>query len=96
MTEYSVLTLNEKINNGGVQLVDVRESGEFAGGRVAAAKLIPLGEIANRATEIDREKPVYVICRTGRRSAEAQTKLKALGFAGAGNAVEEEGFGSGF
>lgn len=44
------------------------------------ARLIPLGAIERRAGEIDRSFPVYVVCRTGRRSGEAQRKLVALGF----------------
>jgi rhodanese-related sulfurtransferase len=60
--------------------VDVREYAEYAGGRVAGASLLPLGELESRRAELDRTKPIYVICRTGRRSAEAQKKLKALGF----------------
>jgi rhodanese-related sulfurtransferase len=63
-----------------VLVVDVREYPEYAGGRVPGAKLVPLGHLAARSAELDRGKPVYVICRTGRRSAEAQRVLGALGF----------------
>ena len=80
MKECDVLELNKALKNGG-ELIDVREYPEYSGGRVAGAKLIPLGDIERRYAEINREKPVYVICRTGRRSLEAQTKLNALGFA---------------
>lgn len=61
-------------------LIDVREYAEFAGGRVAGATLIPLGELVARHSEIDRNQTVYLLCRTGRRSAEAQCRLQALGF----------------
>ena len=61
-------------------LIDVREYPEYAAGRVPGARLIPLGEIARRHGEIERSKPVYVMCRTGRRSGEAQGRLLALGF----------------
>jgi rhodanese-related sulfurtransferase len=61
-------------------LVDVREYPEFAAGRVAGAKLIPLGHLERRLAEVDRERPVYVVCRTGRRSAEARRKLVGAGF----------------
>jgi rhodanese-related sulfurtransferase len=85
MMECSVLTLNEKIGSGDVTLIDVREWAEFAGGRVRESRLIPLGELAARAAEIDRSGEVYVICRTGRRSAEAVGRLKGLGFENAIN-----------
>jgi rhodanese-related sulfurtransferase len=80
MIECTVLTLNEKLANEDLHLVDVREYAESAGGRVSGAKLLPLGELEKRQTELDHTKPVYVMCRTGRRSGEAQKKLKALGF----------------
>ena len=41
MTECAVLALNNKMNDGDIQLVDVREYAEFAGGRVAGAQLLP-------------------------------------------------------
>lgn len=80
MSECTILTLNEKLKNGDIHLLDVRETVEFAAGRIAGARLLPLGEIERRSREIDHEKPIYVICRTGRRSAAAQKKLAELGF----------------
>lgn len=80
MNECTVLTLNEKLNSGNEILLDVREYAEFAGGRVKGARLVPLGEIEKRANEFNRSQEIFVICRTGRRSAEAQKKLKTLGF----------------
>lgn len=65
---------------GDIELVDVREFAEFAGGRVAGARLMPLGQLENRHSELGRDRPIYVICRTGRRSAEACKKLESLGF----------------
>ena len=81
MNECTVLTLNDKLNTENPQLIDVREYAEFAGGRVRQAKSLPLDELEKRLSELDRIRPIYVMCRTGRRSAEAQKKLKALGFA---------------
>lgn len=80
MNECTVNTLNEKLKAENAQLIDVREHAEFAGGRISEAKSFPLGELEKRAAELDRTKPVYVLCRTGRRSSEAQKKLNALGF----------------
>jgi rhodanese-related sulfurtransferase len=87
MAECTVLTLNEKLENEELHLVDVREYPEYAGGRVPGAKLLPLGEMEQRHGELDHAKPIYVMCRTGRRSAEAQKKLKALGFTNVINIV---------
>ncbi|MEZ5427010.1 MAG: rhodanese-like domain-containing protein [Pyrinomonadaceae bacterium] len=80
MSECTVLTLNEKLSSEDLHLVDVREFAEYSGGRVAGAKLLPLGEIEKRNEELDHKKPIYVMCRTGNRSAQAQKKLKSLGF----------------
>jgi len=80
MSECSVVGLQEQLENGEIHLVDVREQVEFAGGRVKGASLLPLGELEKRHEELDHSKPIYVMCRTGRRSAEAQRKLHDLGF----------------
>lgn len=62
------------------QLVDVREHPEFAAGRIAGARLLPLGDIGRRAGELNRDLPVICVCRSGKRSAQAAEKLAALGF----------------
>ncbi len=80
MSECTVLGLNEVLNNQNVTLIDVREQAEFAGGRVSGANLIPLGDIEKRHKELDHNHTVYVMCRSGRRSSEAQKRLKSLGF----------------
>ena len=75
------------LENGEIHLVDGREEVEFAGGRVSGANLIPLGELEERHQELDHSKPIYVMCRTGRRSSEAQQRLRALGFTNVVNVV---------
>ncbi len=80
MKECSVLELSEKLENGGLTLIDVRQPLEFAGSRLAGAKLIPLGELGKRVSEIDRSNPIYMICRSGNRSSRAVRKLESLGF----------------
>ncbi len=80
MSECTVLGLKEQLGKANATLIDVREHPEYASGRVPGAKLIPLGEIEKRHQEIDHNHTVYVICRSGKRGAEAQKKLQALGF----------------
>jgi rhodanese-related sulfurtransferase len=81
IAETSVIELCAVINSAeNVSIIDVREPMEYAGGRISRARLIPLGQLESRAREIDPTTPVYLVCRTGRRSAEAQGKLIALGF----------------
>ncbi len=80
MGECTVLGLQEELGKENTTLVDVREYAEFAGGRVSGAKLVPLNEIESRHRELDHSHTVYVMCRSGRRSSEAQKRLRALGF----------------
>jgi len=80
MVECDVTELKNSLQNGARNLIDVCEYAEFAGGRVKGAKLVPLGDIEKRYAEIDRDKPAFVICRSGKRASEAQRKLLALGF----------------
>jgi rhodanese-related sulfurtransferase len=80
MNEATVLELNEELKKGDVNLIDVREYGEFANGRVKEAENVPLGEVGKLHEELDTSEKVYVMCRTGRRSEQAQDILKAVGF----------------
>lgn len=65
---------------GGSKLLDVREYGEYAGGHIAGAIWIPLRELEHLAGGLERSERYYVICRSGRRSLEAQKRLLAMGF----------------
>jgi len=74
----SVDELAGQIANGAV-VVDVREQSEWDEGRVGGSRLIPLGEVVARVSEIPADGPVYVICRSGVRSAEACDYLRTQG-----------------
>ncbi|MBU8908704.1 sulfurtransferase TusA family protein [Desertibacillus haloalkaliphilus] len=63
-----------------VVVLDVRESAEYAFGHIPGAKSIPLGELEDRATELDKDSKIYVVCRTGSRSDLASQKLTEAGF----------------
>ena len=63
-----------------IQVIDVREFAEFAGGRIGCAKLVPLSEIEARTDTLDRNIPLVCVCRSGKRSAQAVQRLRALGF----------------
>ena len=69
----------------GCCLVDVREPVEYAEERINGAKLIPLGQLEKRVSEIDQGAPVIVMCRSGKRGMEALQKLQARGFTGGRN-----------
>ena len=61
-------------------LVDVREPNEYAIARIPGAKLIPLGQIAERASELDTADEIVLHCRSGVRSAQALRQLQQAGF----------------
>ena len=65
-----------------VQILDVREPEEFTGplGHIQDARLIPLGELAERAGELSRDRPIVAVCRAGGRSAQATVILQQAGF----------------
>jgi rhodanese-related sulfurtransferase len=69
----------EMIENG-AQLVDVRADHEWEAGRIAGAAHIPLDELAERAGEIDRDRPVVIYCRGGNRSTMAAAALADAGY----------------
>lgn len=61
-------------------LVDVREPSEYEIAKIPGARLIPLGDVAVRANELDTADDIVVHCRSGVRSAKAIQVLKQLGF----------------
>src|SRR5438270_5189470 len=63
-----------------IELVDVREPFEYEIARIDGAQLIPLGEIANRADELQRGQQIVVHCHSGTRSAQAVRLLQQRGF----------------
>jgi adenylyltransferase/sulfurtransferase len=61
-------------------LVDVRESWEYDIAQIAGSKLIPLGELGERLTEVPREGIIVVQCHSGVRSEQGTRLLQAAGF----------------
>jgi len=66
-----------------VQLVDVRRPNEYREGHIEGALNIDFLEedfARQMERQLDKNKPVMLYCRSGRRSAQAAEQLKALGF----------------
>lgn len=68
-------------HRGLVHVLDVREPKEWDGelGSIADAQRIPLGELRARLAEVPRDRPVVVLCRSGRRSAQGTLMLLGAG-----------------
>lgn len=68
------------IENGDVQVLDVRFQHEYRHHHIPGARLIPLPTLAGRHQELDPEKPWLVVCEHGMRSFQACSFLSSLGF----------------
>jgi phage shock protein E len=63
-----------------VVLIDVREPEEYAAGHIPGVRLIPMGEVPSRLSEIPTDKTVIVTCRSGNRSGQITDFLRRNGF----------------
>ena len=71
------------ITKDSVQILDVRTAGEYSTGHIKGAMLADWNnkeEFKRRVAFIDKNKPVYVYCLVGGRSAAAAEKMRAEGF----------------
>jgi len=77
----SVRELKQKLDaHESFQLVDVREPFEHELASIDSARLIPLGELPDRLSELDRNRLTIVHCHSGIRSAQAVRMLREAGF----------------
>jgi sulfur-carrier protein adenylyltransferase/sulfurtransferase len=84
--EITVQELKGKLDRGeDVYVLDVREPNEFQICRIQGSTLIPLGELASRTAELDRNREMVVHCKMGGRSAKAVALLQERGFTRARN-----------
>lgn len=68
------------MQDAGAYMLDVREQSEWNEMHMPGATLIPLGQLASRLSEVPKDKPVVVVCRSGNRSAQARDLLAQSGF----------------
>ena len=62
-------------------LLDVRTNEEYADGHIEGSVDLPIGEIDRAGTVItDKDVPIYVYCRSGKRSERAAAYLKGNGY----------------
>ncbi len=81
-----------------LQIIDVRRPAEFKDGHIGNAVNIPLSEIRERVGELDRDRPLAVICQGGYRASAATSIMSGQGFDRISNVVGGTGawVGSGF
>ncbi|MBR6736654.1 MAG: FAD-dependent oxidoreductase, partial [Oscillospiraceae bacterium] len=61
-------------------LLDTRTAGEYASGHIEGFINIPVDDLRERIGELEKGKPVYVICQSGLRSYIASRILAGFGF----------------
>jgi len=87
LSQVDISTLLKRLNTqqDNLLLIDVRESFEWELGYIEGSLLIPLGEIWQRAAEIDPDREAILICEEGIRSSTAASLLLRRGFPRAAN-----------
>ena len=72
----------KSIDSGSVQLIDIRTPAEFQEGHLKNAKNIDFlsSTFKKDISGLDKEKPVYIYCRSGNRSGKSSLIMKSLGF----------------
>jgi rhodanese-related sulfurtransferase len=79
-TRITAQEAKEKLDSGGVQIIDVRTPGEYAGGHVPGAINIPHMSVVSRKGELAPDKELVFICAVGSRSALACEFAASMGF----------------
>lgn len=78
--EVDVAATAAAIEDPVVQVIDCREQNEWDAAHVEGTTLMPLDTIPQRMSELDKNQPVIVVCRSGRRSLLAAQQMAAAGF----------------
>ena len=77
--EIAQNTFAARLAEDDVLVVDVREAREYRPGHVPGAKNLPLSALPAWLPDLPRDRPVYVICQSGGRSAQATALLRGVG-----------------
>ena len=82
LPEIDVTNAAAQIQERQIKVLDVREPSEFATGVISGAILVPLGQVEKRLAELEgfKNQPMYVVCGSGGRSAQAIKILSKNGF----------------
>ena len=61
--------------------VDVRPTEQFRAGHIAQARSLPAAEVEQKASSLPKNKPLLLVCETGRDSNRIAARLRTQGFA---------------
>jgi rhodanese-related sulfurtransferase len=73
------LAATQLLNSRDVQIVDVRPTAQFGTGALRGSRNLPLAEVRARVGELDKSKPVLVVCEMGRSASLAAVKFRSAG-----------------
>ncbi len=76
----SAADVKQIMNETDVQVIDVRETYEWAMGHIPVATLIPLQTIPSNMDQLDKDKRIVIVCASGGRSTSASKYLAAQGY----------------
>ncbi len=79
-TRVDVATARKLIDDGEVQVIDVREPNEYAEGHIPGVTLVPLNTLIARPQQFITRDNVLFVCAAGQRSALACEMAAAVGF----------------
>lgn len=81
MNSISTSDLQAKLaSDKEVNIIDVREVGEYMSGKIPGSINIPLGLLEFRMNELDKSKEYYIVCLSGGRSYQATRFLDYNGY----------------
>lgn len=72
--------LKKSLDQNAGQVVDVREAVEFSGEKIKGSRNVPLSELHKTKAEIQKDKTVYLLCRSGNRACQAAEQLQKDGY----------------
>ncbi len=75
----SVEEAKKMVERGKVQVVDVRQAGEYVTGHIKGSVLIPVNDLFGRIGEVSEQEDVLFVCAVGVRSALAAEIGAAMG-----------------
>jgi rhodanese-related sulfurtransferase len=78
-TRLSATEAKHMMENGGVQVIDVREDWEYRNGHIPGAEHMPVNSVFARRNELSRDRDIIFVCSVGRRSTLACEMAAAAG-----------------
>ncbi|MFN7097333.1 MAG: rhodanese-like domain-containing protein [Gammaproteobacteria bacterium] len=72
--------LVQMINHDNITIVDVRDKTDYRAGKIVGAKNIPADELMKRVSDLDKTKPIVLVCSNGQQTSKLAHQLKEQGY----------------